>query len=126
MAEAKKKQETKKTQPAKKEATEPTTVAKSTPRKPTVREAIQTTCGKLQATLLAKNTQYGNSAFTPPQFVCATAEEGIATRFGDKIKRLEQLVWDKPTKDNSAIDDTLLDIAGYAVLWLAERRRNRT
>lgn len=84
--------------------------------------AIKQMCQRLETTLLAKNADYGNSAFTPPPFVCATVEEGIAVRFGDKVKRLETLLWSKSGNFES-IDDTLLDIAGYAILWLVERKR---
>lgn len=93
-------------------------------------DAIAETCDKLTSVLLDKNSDYGDSAFTDPLFAKrVSAEQAIAIRFGDKIKRLENLCDGyeidpeyRKVKEET-IDDTLMDVAGYAVLWLIARQR---
>jgi hypothetical protein len=47
----------------------------------------------------------------------------VAIRLNDKVERLKNLV--KGEEPNfESIDDTLMDIAGYAILALAERRED--
>ncbi len=93
-------------------------------------DAIAETCDKLTSVLLDKNSDYGDSAFTEPLFTCGVStEQAIAVRFGDKIKRLENLCsryeinYEYRKVKNETINDTLLDVAGYALLWLIARAR---
>lgn len=67
----------------------------------------------------AKNSDYSNS------FSQQYQEFGLLSaviRLSDKLNRLKSLL-NKDAQVNESIDDTLLDLAGYAVLTLVERRR---
>ena len=80
-------------------------------------------CGNMHNTYKAKNADYGDS------FAKVREEypEAICIRLMDKLERLKTLYkgGDQQVKAES-IDDTLLDIANYAVLELLERRNERT
>lgn len=68
----------------------------------------------------AKNADYGSSTTkTYQQF----GDISYATRINDKINRLNVLLTTsrQEVKDES-IDDTILDIANYAILWLVDRK----
>lgn len=72
---------------------------------------------KLRETLIAKNADYGDS------FAKSYEKHGLVSaviRLEDKLNRLESLV-ENDAKVNESIDDTLLDIAGYAILTLIAR-----
>lgn len=77
----------------------------------------------LTATLLRKNADYGSSVYKQPVLApgvdVATA---IRVRMSDKIERLRNLLA-SPLQANrvitESIDDTMRDLAGYAILWLA-------
>jgi len=76
----------------------------------------------LKETLLAKHQDYGGSVFKRPRFVPkATAREAMLIRLGDKCERLEQLLAGNKPLVNESEDQTLLDVAGYALLLLTER-----
>ena len=76
----------------------------------------------LKETLLAKHQDYGGSVFKRPRFVPrATAREAMLIRLGDKCERLEQLLAGNKPLVNETEDQTLLDVAGYALLLLTER-----
>ena len=71
----------------------------------------------LSETLIAKNADYGNSfseSYKKHGLVSATI------RLEDKLNRLNNLLKNEAQVDES-IDDTLLDIAGYAILTLIAR-----
>lgn len=71
----------------------------------------------LSETLVAKNADYGNS------FEKSYEKHGLVSaviRLEDKLNRLESLL-ENDAKVNESIDDTLLDIAGYAILTLIAR-----
>lgn len=74
----------------------------------------------LSGTLVAKNADYGNS------FEKSYEKHGLVSaviRLEDKLNRLESLVKNE-AKVSESIDDTLLDIAGYAILTLIARSGN--
>ena len=74
----------------------------------------------LSETLVAKNADYGNS------FGKSYEKHGLVSaviRLEDKLNRLESLI-KKEAQVNESIDDTLLDIAGYAILTLIARGGN--
>lgn len=79
-------------------------------------------CGNMHNTYKAKNADYGDS------FAKAREEypEAICIRLMDKLERLKTLLrgTEQQVKDES-IDDTLLDIANYAVMELLERKMNK-
>ena len=79
-------------------------------------------CGNMHNTYKAKNADYGDS------FAKVREEypEAICIRLMDKLERLKTLYkgGGQQVKDES-IDDTLLDIANYAVMELLERKNER-
>ena len=80
-------------------------------------------CGNMHNTYKAKNADYGDS------FAKVREEypEAICIRLMDKLERLKTLYkgGGQQVKDES-INDTLLDIANYAVMELLERKNERT
>ena len=79
-------------------------------------------CGNMHNTYKAKNADYGDS------FAKVREEypEAICIRLMDKLERLKTLYkgGEQQVKEES-IDDTLLDIANYAVMELLERKMNK-
>lgn len=79
-------------------------------------------CGNMHNTYKAKNADYGDS------FAKVRIEypEAICIRLMDKLERLKTLYkgGEQQVKEES-IDDTLLDIANYAVMELLERKMNK-
>lgn len=76
----------------------------------------------LADTLIAKNHDYGNA------FHDSVKEFGnvvMAIRIGDKYKRLKTLL-DSDAQVNESIEDTLRDLAGYAVLSINELDKANT
>jgi len=76
-------------------------------------------CLNLHQTYVAKNTDYGDSfAKTRSEF-----PEAILIRLSDKFERIKSLYRksDRQVKDES-IEDTLLDLANYAIMEVVERR----
>lgn len=91
-------------------------------------QEIQRECETLRATLIAKNKDYGNSSGMSPLFVNGlSAESALLIRMSDKVRRLDALLMKKdgtsPAVTNESIEDTLLDLAGYALLVRMERRK---
>ena len=66
--------------------------------------------------LLAKRHDYGKANIEKH------GESGILVRLDDKLARLAHLQGAAETQASESIDDTWLDIAGYAVLALLLRR----
>ncbi len=75
---------------------------------------------KLILLLLAKNQDYGTSAWESP-VLCQqmTARDALLVRMSDKIKRLQHLLQGNAPRVSESIDDTLRDLAGYCLLELA-------
>lgn len=80
-------------------------------------------CSEIDETLIKKNQDYGDS------FHALFLQEGLAAsriRLGDKYSRFCTLTRkgeeERQVKDES-IRDTLLDMAGYAILTIAELDR---
>ena len=49
-------------------------------------------------------------------------EQGLVVRLWDKINRLKNLIWNNQRPKNESVEDTLNDIAGYAIIGLMLRR----
>lgn len=82
---------------------------------------ITTVCDEIKRFLIAKNSQYGNSAIDPVRiFSKASTEEQLKVRIDDKISRL--------VRGNDSIeadDDIVDDLIGYLIMWkVASRRQN--
>ena len=75
-------------------------------------------CQELNNTYNKKNADYGDSfARTRDKYPMA-----IMVRLWDKINRLETLLNGKQAEVDESIDDTLLDLANYAIIELMERK----
>ena len=74
-------------------------------------------CEKLNALYEAKNADYGDS------FGKSYKEYGLTMpciRLEDKLNRLKSLNFSKSAKVNESIEDTLMDLANYAIMTLIE------
>ena len=78
-------------------------------------------CAELHKLYVAKNADYGDSFAKVREEI----PNAILVRLSDKLNRLKSLMTkdddDRNVRDES-IDDTLMDIANYALLELVERR----
>jgi len=82
---------------------------------------IQEETDDLAALLIRKNTDYGNS------FSKQFKKYGLLSaviRLDDKFSRVESLVDKEALVTNEAIEDTIIDIAGYAILTLIEMKNS--
>lgn len=85
--------------------------------------AIYDEIAHLRDTLTSKNKDYGSSAFERPYLhPHIPVEDAILVRMSDKVGRLHNLMQNNAVCDES-IDDTVLDLAGYCILFLANRKR---
>lgn len=73
---------------------------------------------KMADTYEAKNHDYGDSF----SLLREKYPESICIRLMDKLLRLERLIGGRTAMVSESIEDTLLDIANYAVMELVERR----
>lgn len=82
-------------------------------------EEIRLTCDHLGNTLIRKNRDYGDATnFAPVLAQGVSYELAMRIRISDKLKRLESLFNNKdPNPNYESILDTLLDVAGYCVLY---------
>lgn len=80
---------------------------------------IADTCDEIKHLLIRKNHDYGNSF--SKQFEKYGLLSGII-RLDDKMSRLDTLIQNKALV-NESIEDTVADIAGYAILLLIELRK---
>lgn len=80
-------------------------------------EQMEATTANLEHKLIAKNHDYGNAFH---ESVEDFGNVVMAIRINDKVKRLKTLLkTDQQVKDET-IEDTLYDLAGYAILSLIE------
>lgn len=88
-------------------------------------EKIKNEAMRLSFLLINKNKDYGSSIFMPCLFDEKPVQNAIAVRVSDKIRRLQTLVRSENNGESSAspetIDDTLLDLAGYCLMWRIAR-----
>lgn len=77
-------------------------------------------------TLLKKNQDYGSSAWQisvlAPECDAGTA---IRVRMSDKIARLAQLLAGNDPQVTESIDDTMMDLGAYCLLYLARPQKGR-
>lgn len=82
---------------------------------------VQEILSDLQSTLYSKNADYGDSH---AKLTEELGETVILIRLMDKLNRLKQLLMsENQARVNESIEDTLEDLAGYAVLELERRQR---
>lgn len=86
-------------------------------------KVIVTTGLEILDTLLRKNHDYGGSAWKTPVLAPGLSpREAIQCRMSDKIERLQKLLSGKNPLVQESIEDSMRDLAGYAVLWLGADR----
>lgn len=78
-------------------------------------QTIRIACELLTETLIAKNRDYGNSV--EEQFN-EYGEASLLIRLDDKLRRLKQLQNAPANVTGESKRDTMLDLAGYAILGL--------
>jgi hypothetical protein len=66
--------------------------------------------------LISKQHDYGHGNIN------AFGELGVLVRASDKIERLKNLHKRRDTPSNESVDDTWMDLAGYAIIALMIRR----
>ena len=82
---------------------------------------VQKLANSLVDTLIAKNSDYGDSH---AKLTEELGETVILIRLKDKLNRLTHLIQSNdPALVDESIEDTLLDLAGYSLLELERRRR---
>ncbi|MGB9804932.1 nucleotide modification associated domain-containing protein [Desulfofundulus sp.] len=82
----------------------------------------RTLANEIADLLEKKRADYGDPNRTLGRF----GVKGIAVRLNDKVERLINLTWHDNAKPHfESIEDTLMDIAGYAILALEILRRER-
>jgi hypothetical protein len=74
------------------------------------------TCEEVAKLLHWKQDCYG------PGNISAFGYQGVLVRMNDKFERLKNLYKKKENPPEETIEDTLLDIAGYAIIGLMVRR----
>ena len=84
---------------------------------------ISEECDALERLLIAKNAAYGDSASRAP-ILRPTLETttAIFVRMSDKIARIRSLLSGAEANEES-LDDTIRDLAGYCVLYLATKEK---
>lgn len=80
---------------------------------------------ELLVTVLKKNSDYGSSVFKTPVLTPGLSPgDGILVRLSDKIERLQRLLGGKSAEVDESIEETMQDLAGYAILYLARPEGN--
>jgi hypothetical protein len=75
-----------------------------------------------------KSDPFGNYHFSGKfgaLFAHSPEDMGFASRLGEKIFRLSNLTKNELTPLNESIEDTEMDIAVIAILWMASRKHRR-
>ena len=62
--------------------------------------------------VISKQHDYGHDN------ILAFREQGLVVRLWDKISRLKNLIWKNAEPKNESIQDTFIDIGGYAIIGL--------
>ena len=82
----------------------------------TFEEACELTVLDLSDLLVSKQNDYGKDN------ILGFGEQGLVVRLWDKVNRLKNLVWHNTRPKNESVEDTLNDIAGYAIIGLMLRK----
>ena len=78
-------------------------------------------CKELNEIYSAKNSNYGDSFAK----VRREVESAIIVRLMDKIERLKMLYKGEADKVGESIEDSLKDLANYAIMELVERKNDK-
>lgn len=100
----------------------PPEMIKTDPNQVTMYDVHKEVLEELHRTFIDKNHDYGNSFHKVRQeFPCA-----ILVRLSDKLERLKTLSLDFDlARVDEPIEETLLDLANYAIMEVVERRMNK-
>lgn len=88
-------------------------------------ETYQNILRNLEETYKAKDNDYGNSVgYTYKKY----GDVSFLVRITDKFNRIESLTDPKHniTVKEEKLEDTVLDLANYCLLWLVEREQSKT
>ena len=85
-------------------------------RPSTFEEACELIALDLSDLVTTKQHDYGKDN------ILGFGERGLVVRLWDKINRLKNLVWNNTRPKNESVEDTLNDIAGYAIIGLMLRK----
>ncbi|MBA9027542.1 nucleotide modification associated domain-containing protein [Peribacillus huizhouensis] len=88
----------------------------------TQEERIAQICDEVKELLIRKNRDYGDS------FAKQFAKYGVMSgliRMDDKMSRLDNLIGGAQDSVGESVEDTLCDLAGYAILTLLEARKKK-
>lgn len=96
-----------------------------------ITKAVGEYCETMLATIAKKNADYaGGHPFKnfllPEQLGLASAEVGILVRMTDKLARVSTLIDKDPAVVEESVDDTLTDLAAYALILRALRQWRKT
>ena len=75
-------------------------------------QSCRDTALRIAEIVISKQHDYGHDN------ILAFREQGLVVRLWDKISRLKNLIWGKGTPKNESIEDTFIDISGYAIIGL--------
>lgn len=67
---------------------------------------------QISEVVISKQRDYGSNN------ILKFGEKGVIVRLSDKIERAKNLLWDNNKPNNESIEDTFIDIAGYAIIQL--------
>ncbi|MBW3113511.1 DUF1599 domain-containing protein [Bacillus sp. MCCB 382] len=84
-------------------------------------QRIESICNEVRDLLIRKNHDYGDS------FLKQFAKYGVMSgmiRMDDKMRRLETLIGGEDAQVAESLEDTVADLAGYALLTLVELRKS--
>lgn len=85
-------------------------------------EKIAELCDILKETLIKKNLDYGSSAFKKPILAPEMeTDASILVRMSDKIERIANLRKGDSKTNYESVRDTVMDLAGYCILYLVAR-----
>ena len=76
-------------------------------------QACREVAASIAETVISKQHDYGHDN------ILAFKEQGLVVRLSDKVARLKNLLWTRTDKPkNESIEDTFVDVAGYAIIGL--------
>jgi len=85
-------------------------------RPSTFEDACELVVLDLADLITSKQNDYGKDN------ILGFGEQGLVVRLWDKVNRLKNLVWHNTRPKNESVEDTLNDIAGYAIIGLMLRK----
>ena len=74
--------------------------------------ACQNIATEIAQLVISKHKDYG------PSNILTFKEKGLVVRLSDKINRLQNLIWENNDPSHEAVEDTFMDIAGYAIIGI--------